>query len=73
MAGSGETSRTKAATVPPGFRFHPTDEELLSFYLRRKIDKRFDLDHVICEIDLNQLEPWELCGKINQNHTIVPL
>ncbi|KAF4397336.1 hypothetical protein G4B88_027076, partial [Cannabis sativa] len=24
----------------PGFRFHPTDEELVGFYLRRKVDKK---------------------------------
>ncbi|KAK4400377.1 NAC domain-containing protein 7 [Sesamum angolense] len=38
--------------VPPGFRFHPTDEELVDYYLRKKIaSKRIDLD-VIKDIDL---------------------
>ncbi|KAF8661407.1 hypothetical protein HU200_057047 [Digitaria exilis] len=47
-------------TVPPGFRFHPTDEELLYYYLRKKVSyEPIDLD-VIREIDLNKLEPWDL-------------
>ncbi|EXC54712.1 NAC domain-containing protein 7 [Morus notabilis] len=46
--------------VPPGFRFHPTDEELVDYYLRRKIaSRRFDLD-VIKEVDLYKIEPWDL-------------
>lgn len=51
-------------TVPPGFRFHPTDEELLYYYLRKKVSyEPIDLD-VIREIDLNKLEPWDLKGTI---------
>ncbi|CAM8953887.1 unnamed protein product [Rhodiola kirilowii] len=47
-------------TVPPGFRFHPTDEELLYYYLRKKVSyEAIDLD-VIREVDLNKLEPWDL-------------
>ncbi|KAK4350744.1 hypothetical protein RND71_030057 [Anisodus tanguticus] len=46
--------------VPPGFRFHPTDEELVDYYLRKKItSRRIDLD-VIKEVDLYKIEPWDL-------------
>ncbi|XP_076932705.1 protein SOMBRERO-like [Bidens hawaiensis] len=56
-AGDGQLS------VPPGFRFHPTDEELLYYYLRKKVSyEAIDLD-VIREIDLNKLEPWDLKDK----------
>lgn len=59
MPGSGQL------TVPPGFRFHPTDEELLYYYLRKKVSyEAIDLD-VIREVDLNKLEPWDLKGIYN--------
>ncbi|XP_051143657.1 protein BEARSKIN2-like [Andrographis paniculata] len=46
--------------VPPGFRFHPTDEELLHFYLKKKVSfEKFDME-VIREVDLNKVEPWDL-------------
>ncbi|XP_075501074.1 NAC domain-containing protein 7-like isoform X2 [Primulina tabacum] len=46
--------------VPPGFRFHPTDEELVDYYLRRKVNsRRIDLD-VIKDVDLYKIEPWDL-------------
>ncbi|CAL5187618.1 unnamed protein product [Lathyrus oleraceus] len=46
--------------VPPGFRFHPTDEELVDHYLRKKIaSKRIDLD-IIKDVDLYKIEPWDL-------------
>ncbi|XP_057832112.1 NAC domain-containing protein 7 [Cryptomeria japonica] len=49
--------------VPPGFRFHPTDEELVDYYLRKKVaSKRIDLD-VIRDIDLYKIEPWDLQEK----------
>lgn len=48
--------------VPPGFRFHPTDEELLHYYLKKKMSfQKFDME-VIREVDLNKMEPWELQG-----------
>ncbi|KAF7085311.1 hypothetical protein CFC21_088754 [Triticum aestivum] len=49
--------------VPPGFRFHPTDEELVDYYLRKKVaSKKIDLD-VIKDVDLYKIEPWDLQDK----------
>ncbi|XP_019433848.1 PREDICTED: transcription factor JUNGBRUNNEN 1-like isoform X2 [Lupinus angustifolius] len=44
----------------PGFRFHPTDEELLSFYLRRKLDDKPISIELIKEIDIYKYDPWDL-------------
>ncbi|XP_057450483.1 NAC domain-containing protein 54-like [Lotus japonicus] len=50
-------------TLPPGFRFHPTDEELVAYYLERKITGRsIELD-IIAEVDLYKCEPWDLPDK----------
>lgn len=50
--------------VPPGFRFHPTDEELVGYYLRKKVAaQKIDLD-VIRDIDLYRIEPWDLQGTL---------
>lgn len=52
-------------SLPPGFRFHPTDEELVAYYLKRKINgRKIDLD-VIAEVDLYKCEPWDLPGKFS--------
>lgn len=49
--------------VPPGFRFHPTEEELLQYYLKKKVGlEKIDLD-VIQDVDLNKLEPWDIQEK----------
>ncbi|KAJ6811643.1 putative NAC domain-containing protein 92 [Iris pallida] len=46
--------------LPPGFRFHPTDEELITHYLSKKVlDATFDA-RAIGEVDLNKVEPWDL-------------
>ncbi|GFQ05019.1 NAC domain-containing protein 100 [Phtheirospermum japonicum] len=46
--------------LPPGFRFHPTDEELITHYLSHKIiDSNFST-RAIGEVDLNRVEPWDL-------------
>ncbi len=47
-------------SLAPGFRFHPTDEELVRFYLKRKITgKPFRVDP-IAVIDVYKNEPWDL-------------
>ncbi|CAM6039170.1 unnamed protein product [Sphagnum compactum] len=49
--------------LPPGFRFHPTDEELVTYYLARKrVNANFKV-HAISEVDLNKCEPWHLPEK----------
>ncbi|KAG1342541.1 NAC domain-containing protein [Cocos nucifera] len=46
--------------LPPGFRFHPTDEELITHYLSKKVmDVGFNA-RAIGEVDLNKWEPWDL-------------
>ncbi|XVF74067.1 hypothetical protein PTKIN_Ptkin13bG0031600 [Pterospermum kingtungense] len=46
--------------LPPGFRFHPTDEELITFYLASKVFNGTFCGVEIAEVDLNRCEPWEL-------------
>ena len=46
--------------LPPGFRFHPTDEELVTFYLAAKVLNGACCGVDIAEVDLNRCEPWEL-------------
>ncbi|CAN4100587.1 unnamed protein product [Withania somnifera] len=49
--------------LPPGFRFHPTDEELVNYYLKKKIHGlHIELD-IIPEVDLYKCEPWQLAEK----------
>ncbi|XP_035544159.1 NAC domain-containing protein 86-like isoform X1 [Juglans regia] len=50
-------------SLPPGFRFHPTDEELVAYYLKRKINGRAIELEIIPEVDLYKCEPWDLPGK----------
>ncbi|GAA0154895.1 hypothetical protein Leryth_000697 [Lithospermum erythrorhizon] len=59
---SGDDDRNgQRRGLPPGFRFHPTDEELLSFYLATKVlHGSFYSGVEIAEVDLNKCEPWEL-------------
>ncbi|XLT14344.1 hypothetical protein HN51_060034 [Arachis hypogaea] len=47
--------------LPPGFRFHPTDEELITHYLSQKVvGSCFYATAIIGEADFNKCEPWDL-------------
>lgn len=46
--------------ILPGFRFHPTDEELVGFYLKRKIQHRALPIELIKQVDIYKYDPWDL-------------
>ncbi|KAL8147119.1 NAC domain-containing protein 46-like [Apium graveolens] len=49
--------------LPPGFRFHPTDEEIITHYLTHKIVNPGFNATAVGEVDLNKCEPWDLPKK----------
>lgn len=51
------------APLPPGFRFHPTDEELILHYLRNRSASIPCPVDIIAEVDIYKFDPWELPGK----------
>lgn len=60
----GRTPPAAAAQpiLPPGFRFHPTDEELVIHYLKKRVASSPLPVPIIAEIDLYKFDPWELPG-----------
>lgn len=49
----------------PGFRFHPTDEEIITHYLLEKVIDQSFKSIAIGEGSFNDCEPWDLPGKAN--------
>ncbi|PON36886.1 NAC domain containing protein [Parasponia andersonii] len=49
--------------LPPGFRFHPTDEELILHYLRKRVTSTPLPVSIIAEVDIYKFDPWELPAK----------
>ncbi|KAG0450888.1 hypothetical protein HPP92_026455 [Vanilla planifolia] len=49
--------------LPPGFRFHPTDEEIITCYLMEKAADPSFWSVAIGEASFNESEPWDLPGK----------
>lgn len=69
----GEQHNHQRLELPLGFRFHPTDEEIITHYLTHKaLDKTFSTI-AIGEIDVNKFEPWELPGKLHSIVVLYPL
>ncbi|CAA6655287.1 unnamed protein product [Spirodela intermedia] len=48
------------STLPPGFRFHPNDEELVCYYLRKKVANQTISGVTLVDVNLHVQEPWEL-------------
>ncbi|KAK0604046.1 hypothetical protein LWI29_011511 [Acer saccharum] len=50
-------------SLPPGFRFHPTDVELVKYYLKRKVMGKKLCFEAIAEVDIYKYAPWDLPDK----------
>ncbi|CAA0836012.1 NAC domain-containing protein 89 [Striga hermonthica] len=55
-----EISIAEASSKFPGFRFSPSDEELLQYYLKMKLQGSDKSVEVIPEVDICKHEPWDL-------------
>nr|AIS36127.2 NAC transcription factor 47-1 [Brassica napus] len=56
-------SKDPRSSLPPGFRFHPTDEELILHYLRKKVSSLPVPLSVIEDVDIYKSDPWDLPAK----------
>ena len=54
--------REVESTLPPGFRFYPSDQELVCHYLHKKVTNERASQGTLVEVDLHAREPWELPG-----------
>ncbi|WVZ98613.1 hypothetical protein U9M48_044027 [Paspalum notatum var. saurae] len=59
-AAAAQSSQQQQLQLPPGFRFHPTDEELVVHYLCRRCAGLPISAPIIAEIDLYKYDPWQL-------------
>ncbi|GFY87518.1 NAC domain containing protein 82 [Actinidia rufa] len=50
-------------SLPPGFRFHPTDVELVKYYLKRKVMGKGFLFEAISELNIYKFSPSDLPDK----------
>lgn len=58
------------STLPPGFRFHPTDEELILHYLSKKVTSTPFPVSIIADVDIYKFDPWELPGLLLYTYLI---
>ncbi|EYU33415.1 hypothetical protein ABFS82_13G079000 [Erythranthe guttata] len=63
MESTDSSTGSQKPQLPPGFRFHPTDEELVVHYLKKKAASAPLPVSIIAEVDLYKFDPWELPAK----------
>ncbi|GAU40120.1 hypothetical protein TSUD_389700 [Trifolium subterraneum] len=59
----GDKNNNYNVNLPPGFRFDPTDEELVVHFLQRKTTLLPCHPHVIPDLHLYSYDPWQLHGR----------
>ena len=69
MEGINDVNMDKSEEIiMPGFRFHPTDEELVSFYLKKKIQQKPISIELIRQLDIYKFDPWDLPSKLASSY-----
>jgi len=59
-----ETGASSDPLLAPGYRFYPTEEELLTFYLRHRLaGTRPDVHRFIPVVDIYSYHPSQLQGQ----------
>ncbi|KAL6627090.1 hypothetical protein ACP70R_030816 [Stipagrostis hirtigluma subsp. patula] len=54
----------RGCQLPPGFRFQPTDQEIILHYLKKKITATATaVTSIIADVDIYKFDPWELPEK----------
>lgn len=71
MESTDSSTGSQQPQLPPGFRFHPTDEELVVHYLKKKAAAAPLPVSIIAEVDLYKFDPWELPGTITLFHIYI--
>lgn len=66
MESTDSSTGSQQPNLPPGFRFHPTDEELVVHYLKKKAASAPLPVAIIAEVDLYKFDPWELPGSFKK-------
>lgn len=67
MESADSSTGSQQPNLPPGFRFHPTDEELVVHYLKKKAASAPLPVAIIAEIELYKFDPWELPGNLDSS------
>ncbi|KAI5009023.1 hypothetical protein ZWY2020_010071 [Hordeum vulgare] len=57
--------------LPRGFRFHPTDEEVVTYYLTPKISNSYSSVLVVPDVNINNTEPWDLPSKCSATSIVL--
>ncbi|CAL5084704.1 unnamed protein product [Urochloa decumbens] len=60
---SAAAAQAATSQLPPGFRFHPTDEELILHYLRNRAASSPCPVPIIADVDIYKFDPWDLPAK----------
>nr|ASK12105.1 NAC domain-containing protein 065 [Setaria italica] len=62
-ASAGGSLEFRGCQLPPGFRFQPTDQEIIVCYLKKKIDAATAVTSIIADVDIYKFDPWDLPDK----------